>query len=364
MKRKLSADLTKPPENMRHALSGRDALNLLPRQIAWGVFGVLACVLMIDLYGLPTSIGAKSFFLGLLTSLLWLFVSHLRTADARRFPYHVALNLLSVLSGVIPLFGLGVAFGDAAFAEQGSWPGMVTGVVAGFGVSAGRLKVSVASIAGRAVRKPPSLRTMKANNHLGAEDLEVAAYHEIGHALALGLVPEDWRQGAFVQVAVGKSPYVYMPALLEDYPLPAGTRISAPFVRWEMLAYLAGGAFADMHFGRALSGTGIDLVEWRTRAARHFEIDKNLDWTQDPSSKEALMLNNDLLHDLALEQFHVLAKFYEANKALYEEMVQHVLREGVIEEDDLNRYLARAVTPDIMAEYVTPPSSWRPSKSF
>lgn len=317
----------------RVAQEEREALSSLPAKLAWGLVTLLCAAVTMDILGPPQSTAARLFIVALLLGALaecMLNISLRRKLNYER-PGKLfrAAKLFASLNsaGVVAIAAL--MFGDAAL------QGLHEVIAALLGICAGAIAASRSSVPRIAVVDLAQEET-QASSQLSESDRYMAAIHEAGHALALALVPKAWREGAFVQIGGVKNTFTHAPRDNSIWSI-------APYRRWEMLLMLAGPVAADRAYGAPMEGGAADMREWRHKGMAVLTAERTEGWTPAPETELEYQENQRLLKAMERQQTQALNKFFDVNRDVYYDLVDHLLLHNGASPEELDKFLERVV---------------------
>lgn len=320
------------------------SINLVDERSAWSQLGHWLLVLVfcgaalavsVDLAGFTAS--ARTFIAGVVSAICieYLIGAYVlaKSLNERRGLFSKLRKFLigsSVACGLLAAWNL-IAPSLPAF-PLGS-VASVAGAVVG---AAGVLLLNPSRINGHICAAEPDLDAdadAEDAGELQGDKLELAAVHEAGHAVALGIVPESVLDGCFVTMKKTKEIFTATPVL-------AGESGSNVMLRAEMFIFLAGPVASNRHFGAKMEGAGNDLTQWRRRARAVLDAEAPAGWVHDPESELEFERNELLLHQLQAEQQGALESFLELNERPYQELCHLLREERYASSEDLKRILA------------------------
>lgn len=262
------------------------------------------------------------------SNMLWL--------SARRFLY------IGVVASAVILLGDTVL--DAYHHNPAALVGagvVITSIALAFNLAGRRketamtLDPAVPAVAVMAVRSSPTDR-----------DEEVTAYHEAGHALmfaATSDLPASW--SASVERDEGSLGRV-------SALTPADHLWSLPFLRWQMMCFLAGREAELIKFGVAHDGCGSDLERWEEAARRYLRAGGDeLHWFRTPQSSDEVDANRRALTDLRVQQAKSVRKFLLVNHELLVELAESLKVRREMSSKEIAPILRRATLTDDFPQF-------------
>jgi hypothetical protein len=318
------------------ALHERAALACLPGKFTWMLVSLFAATLIVDFLGAPQMAATSTFLAGLFIGAVAEAIADLFARRKLNFedngPLFMTAKVVSSLNAAVFLAVLALIFGDAALQGVSTGFAAALGFAGGLiGASRGRVPTLVPVSASAAVSK-----AAEAGRALTEKDRQFAALHEAGHALTLAMVPQSWREGAFVQIGDSKSTFTNVPRNESAWQL-------APYRRWEMMMLLGGPVAADLAYGAPMEGGASDMREWRHKAMAVLTAERAEGWTINPQDELEYEANQRLMKAMEREQTAALIEFFEENDAIYQALAQHILANDGADPETLDRFLEDVV---------------------
>ncbi len=318
------------------ALHERAALACLPGKFTWSLVSLFSGSLIVDLQGAPSGSATTTFIAGLVLGAVAEAAADLVARRKLNFenngPLFMTAKIASSLNAAAFLAVLALIFGDAALQGVSTGVAAAMGLVGGLiGASRGRVPTLVPLSTSVAVNQAP-----EAGVALSERDREFAALHEAGHALTLAMVPQTWREGAFVQIGDSKSTFTHVPRNDCAWKLAA-------YRRWEMLMLLGGPVAADMAYGAPMEGGASDMREWRHKAMSVLTAERAEGWTINVEDELEYEANQRLMKAMERQQTEALIEFFEQNDAVYQALTQHILANNGADAVALNAFLEDVV---------------------
>lgn len=174
---------------------------------------------------------------------------------------------------------------------------------------------------------------------LSGKDLEVASYHEAGHAMTLALLPSAMVKKAYVNIGNSQNTMTYSPSFDRSI---TPNRLS----RWRLLMLLAGPVATNKVYGCSMSGAFADYEEWTDLAANVLTNEMTNGWTPLPKNKFEAIRNEEILSDLKEKQLQALKAFFEINESIHFGVSNYLMDHRYMNADTMAMFFAHIEVPD------------------